>query len=67
MDKADRHTDAACADNEAKPREPLPQMISNRHGPTSCRLSSIGSSALCQYLLRPYSGCGPERTITSVR
>jgi hypothetical protein len=42
MDKADRHTDTACSHNEAKPRESMAQMVSNRHGPTSCRLASIG-------------------------
>src|SRR5580693_6407184 len=39
MDKADRHTDTACSHNEAKPRESMAQMFSNRHGLTSCRLA----------------------------
>jgi hypothetical protein len=42
MDKADPHADAACSNNDAKPRESLPQTVSNRHVPPSCHLALIG-------------------------
>jgi hypothetical protein len=35
MDEADRHTDAACSQNEAKSPKSFPQMVSNCHGPAS--------------------------------